>query len=64
MTALTTPKGIDVHIKRGTLLRTDKGLYIIFEASPDEVKFVPIKDAVKLSMTELQNLVKDGMVKL
>ena len=64
MTALTTPKGIDVHIERGTLLRTDKGLYIIFEAIPDEVKFVPIKDAVKLSMTELQKLVKDGRVKL
>ena len=64
MTAITTPKGIDVHIDRGTLLRTDKGLYIIFEARPDEVKFVPIKDAVKLSMTELQKLVKDGRVKL
>jgi hypothetical protein len=64
MTALTTPKGLPVHIDRGTLLRTDKGLYVIFEASPDEVKFVPIKDAVKLSMAELQNLVNDGRVKL
>ena len=61
---VTTPNNLRVHIERGTLLRTDKGLYIIFEASPDEVKFVPIKDAVKLSMTELQNLVKDGRVKL
>ena len=61
---ITTPKGIDVHIERGTLLRTEKGLYIIFEASPDEVKFVPIKDAVKLSMAELQKLVNDGRVKL
>jgi hypothetical protein len=66
---ITTPFGLSIRIGRGTIFRTDKGLFIITNVLLNEaggiasVSYTPITEAA-MPYDTLAAAVKDGMVRL